>query len=643
MGCDRSWVAFILTVITVLALVPSAAQPLAGMHSVVTSVTSLAVSADGRNVVVATKDGVIYYFDRATSKEMWKYTIWRRINAVSISYDGSYVVAGGDNGFVYLFDRDFSGNSYVWRRALGGSILSLAISIEGNYIVAGCYDHGVCFVDRTSSDVLWVYKAEDRVRAIDVSGDGCFVAAGSDDGCLYLFDRGHTGHTFLSRFKTEGPIISTSISEDGSSLIAGSLDGYIYYQNRRMTPDTYTWRHKTGPQVTSVTLSSDGGYASGGDSKGHIYFFDSEYSGNTYRWMYSIGAGATMVSLSEDGGLLAAGCERGVYLFDRAFHNNSYLWFYPTDSRITSVGLSADGYSVAAGDEKGYLYLFWPSIVPEVKTEPRTEEKPTGPLTTAIPPSTLAVTSAKGEAARRLSAYWYVAIVVLLAAAGVGILRIRRKVKERFITRYPIGYGVLDRLSDGGVPAGYSLLLLSPPCDPKDEIIIGYLKEGLKGGGTCVYVADTADRVAPLLEDPHLYVVACNPRAAEIVPSSPNVATVRGAENVTELNIALANLMGRLPSGVLPPPRICLDVIDDVLLHRKGVTTRSWLQELTPRLRKWGIILALANPRMHPREDLNAILSVFEGQVDIVEERKKMKISVSRMHGLPHSRERVTI
>ena len=84
------------------------------------------------------------------------------------------------------------------------------------------------------------------------------------------------------------------------------------------------------------------------------------------------------------------------------------------------------------------------------------------------------------------------------------------------------------------------------------------------------------------------------------------------------------------------PRRICLNVISDILLEHGPVRTRKWLSELLSLLYSEGFtVLAVINPKMHPSEDVQAILGLFDGEINI-RERETVKelqrfIKIKRM------------
>jgi KaiC/GvpD/RAD55 family RecA-like ATPase len=68
------------------------------------------------------------------------------------------------------------------------------------------------------------------------------------------------------------------------------------------------------------------------------------------------------------------------------------------------------------------------------------------------------------------------------------------------------------------------------------------------------------------------------------------------------------------------PRRICIGLISDVLLQHHAVETRRWLTALITKLKSEGFTtLAVMNPQMHPAQEFQAILDLFDGEINIYE------------------------
>ncbi len=174
----------------------------------------------------------------------------------------------------------------------------------------------------------------------------------------------------------------------------------------------------------------------------------------------------------------------------------------------------------------------------------------------------------------------------------------------------------------GGIPENYAVILTSPSSDEKEELIKRFLRAGLINGQTTFYIAEKLGNVSTLAEEfkSTLYLFICNPRAEVIVQSMPNVFKLKGIDSLTDIDIALTRAFRTIDTSRIGPRRACIEIISDVLLQHHAVITRKWLSGLLADLKSKGFTtLAVINPEMHPQEEVQAILGLFEGEIKIIE------------------------
>jgi tetratricopeptide (TPR) repeat protein/KaiC/GvpD/RAD55 family RecA-like ATPase len=196
------------------------------------------------------------------------------------------------------------------------------------------------------------------------------------------------------------------------------------------------------------------------------------------------------------------------------------------------------------------------------------------------------------------------------------------EVSEGAPSHVATGSADLDNLLLGGIPQNYAVILTSPSHDERDLLIGNFLRTGVKKGEVTFYVTVSPSDVKSLAESfqPCFYFFVCNPQADAIIKSLPNVLKLKGVENLTEISIALTSAIHKLDPSQKGPRRICIDLVSDVLLQHHAVQTRRWLAALIPELKSAGFsTLAVIDPRMHPSEELYAILGLFEGEINIYE------------------------
>jgi len=186
------------------------------------------------------------------------------------------------------------------------------------------------------------------------------------------------------------------------------------------------------------------------------------------------------------------------------------------------------------------------------------------------------------------------------------------------------GYADLDKLLYGGIPSNCAVALTSPACNERDELIKDFLETGAKKGEVTFYITIDASGARALAEKSmsNFQLFVCNPEAEAIIKSSPNVHTLKGVENLTDISIALTSAIRKLDPQLRGPRRICIDLISDVLLQHHAVETRRWLTALMTKLKSEGFTtLAVMDPEMHSPQEVRAILDLFGGEISIYDKQ----------------------
>lgn len=212
--------------------------------------------------------------------------------------------------------------------------------------------------------------------------------------------------------------------------------------------------------------------------------------------------------------------------------------------------------------------------------------------------------------------------------------------ETRFPGRVSTGYSDLDNMLLGGLPENYSIALTGPISDELEYIIDLFLRAGAKDHGSTFYLT-TDSKKATLLQDQlpnDLYLLVCSSKAELSLKDQPNTFKLKGVENLTEIDIAILKtlrLLGQKSSG---PRRACIEVVSDVLLQHHAVTTRKWLSGLIAELKSKGFsTIAVINSPMHPQEEVQAIMGIFDGELRLYEkeseEGTERMLRVARLHG----------
>jgi KaiC/GvpD/RAD55 family RecA-like ATPase len=205
--------------------------------------------------------------------------------------------------------------------------------------------------------------------------------------------------------------------------------------------------------------------------------------------------------------------------------------------------------------------------------------------------------------------------------------------------RVATGFEDLDDMLLGGIPQNCAVILTSPSFDERDLLVRRFIETGAKTGETTFYVTIDPGNLKALIAEhkTNLYLFICNSQVDEALQNLPNVIKLKGIENLTEINIALISALRRLDASSQVPRRACIEIISDLLLQHHALSVRKWLAALIPELRSRGFTtLGVMNPQMHPPEEAQAILDVFDGEISIFERETKKGsekfLRIKKMH-----------
>jgi len=241
--------------------------------------------------------------------------------------------------------------------------------------------------------------------------------------------------------------------------------------------------------------------------------------------------------------------------------------------------------------------------------------------------------------------FWLIGGVV--AAVGLTssiVVVVRKRKKQPGVTArqtLPIGYAELERLLHGGIPVGYAVLLISPPCDERDLLLRKILKANLSSGMQVFSVSSDLGRSQELVRSfPKEFYAFC-PEAHRVASAEKNLYEIPGVGNLVEFNILLnKGLSDHASEGKVKV--IVMDLLSDLLLRHKGVMTRKWLSEFIAKRKAQGFTtICTLNPTIAPKEETSRILDLFDGIIEIYEKGLESGVRrflvIRKMYGQDYS------
>jgi KaiC/GvpD/RAD55 family RecA-like ATPase len=248
---------------------------------------------------------------------------------------------------------------------------------------------------------------------------------------------------------------------------------------------------------------------------------------------------------------------------------------------------------------------------------------------------------------RQGTSYWLIgggiiAVVAVTSSTLVVVKRKRRRVRGVAARQLvSTGYAELEGLLHGGIPVGYSVLLISPPCDERDLLLRKMLNSNISSGIQVFHVSGNLGRMQELVKVfPKDFYAFC-PEAHRVTSSDQNLYEIPGVGNLVEFNIVLNKGLSEHASAAKGKV-IVMDLLSDLLLRHKAITTRKWLAEFIAKRKAQGFTtICTLNPAMASKEESGRITDLFDGIIEIYEKesegRLKRFLAIRKMYGQDYS------
>ena len=299
-----------------------------------------------------------------------------------------------------------------------------------------------------------------------------------------------------------------------------------------------------------------------------------------------------------------------------------------------------------------YLYFY---IQPSLDFEyPVTAPRPLGyiKIMVATHTSTVTVFAGAGVISSPLSnpvlPFGLIGVVVAVVGSIVLVKRGKLKIRSKRAKACPTeptistGYPDLDTTLEGGIPEGYAVLLVSPSYDERDLLLRKIIDSSISSGRPVFYISADIKRTQDLLTRCQRSFYAFSPKADKIQPNA-NLYKIPGVENLSEANISLTLALKEARAKEQATKAIMvIDILSDLLVRYKGVTTRKWLSDFVDKRKVEGFTtLATLNPLVGTKEENQMVIDVFDGVIEIFEkelrERSRRFVIVKKMYGKKYS------
>ena len=275
----------------------------------------IAISADG-GYIVGDLDGILYFFKKESNKPLWQKSIESGAIGIDMSDDASVIAAGvgeadgGRGQKIFLFDKegnrlgdykpshldyDQTGDFYQPDVTPDGKYVAVttgcpdrraylfskegemlfrseqltfdspvhksAISDDGS-LIAYSADHQqgkeIVFLLNNEGKKIWSFSSQDdsTARAVSISADGNYIAAGTSTGHIYLFSK--DSNKPLWKFTESGrfaPFGDIKLNSDGSLLATGGTTKKVYLFSKGSNKPL--WEYPVNTWITKIDFNGE--------------------------------------------------------------------------------------------------------------------------------------------------------------------------------------------------------------------------------------------------------------------------------------------------------------------------------------------------------------------------------------------------
>lgn len=269
-----------------------------------TNMAGIAISADG-NYLAADLQNKLYFFNKESNKPLWIRDTESSALGLDISDDGKIIVLGianmnGRGDKILVYDKE--GNKLWEYRAehpgydQTGNFYKPDLTPDGKYIAVstGCPDRRAYLFSK-EGDILFRSEPltfDSPIHKSAISDDANLAAYSADHmqgkEIVFLFDNKRKK---LWSFSSPDDATSraVSISADGNYVAAGTSAGNIYLFSKNSNSPLWKFSESIYSQIGEVKLNSDGSLLAAASSSKKIYLFSKnsnkplwEYKANTW-------------------------------------------------------------------------------------------------------------------------------------------------------------------------------------------------------------------------------------------------------------------------------------------------------------------------------------------------------------------------
>ena len=308
------------------------------------------ISADSGNIS-ATYAKTVSLWRNETSTPYNSKTVGQGISSMDMSASGKFVVTGEEADItVTLWDE----GSKKWEKTdFFLSLIDLDINPNGTHIAVVDFKN-VYYLSTNSNTEIWVDNyASDSMSSVAISPNNQYIAAGTEDGNVYVYDTSSSTAAWYHSGTLDGKITDLDFSGDSNYLIIGSENGKVYVYDSE--GDTPLLEYGQLDYVTCVSGSSNPNHYAFGTDVGLVTVLD--LSIDFKLWDRNIGGVINGLDFNGDAKYLVAGSSNRKLVLANVSDGDE-LWITSAFGEINDLSISYRGQNIIVGTDSG-LALYY--------------------------------------------------------------------------------------------------------------------------------------------------------------------------------------------------------------------------------------------------------------------------------------------